>query len=414
MKEEDARGIAPGQGHAQIVDKEVVTITEEAAAHMAAQETAAARVAEWEQAARVEAEKKQARIVAEREAASAAAEEKAAEEKAAAAAAAAAAVRAEAEEVEAATRIATEKEEAAREAAEQEHARIVAEREVARAAAEEKAAEEKAAAAAAAAAARAEAEEVEGVLNVLGVRRILAEQEVALTEPEQAGACVASEDSARAEAEAVGRIASEKKQTVCAVHDGCHGDEVVEASDTDDASVSCELDQVRANPSVRVAQHGHNGGGEDEFSAITVHYSATDGPCEEPVTLRVLATKLALAEIEWDTLVWSRGMGEWAKLEDCLGHEAWGEQLEEYFDELIEEAAPDEEAAHSTAVAKKAAKHQVKEQTAEKNGCEAGPPSTLTAEPGLQHMSQNTSPAEGMVEAKQESTTALTHELSWT
>eukprot|EP01043_Picozoa_sp_COSAG02_P062833 COSAG02_NODE_8767_length_2451_cov_2.720663_1_plen_332_part_00 len=118
MKEEDARGIAPGQGHAQIVDKEVVTITEEAAAHMAAQETAAARVAEWEQAARVEAEKKQARIVAEREAASAAAEEKAAEEKAAAAAAAAAAVRAEAEEVEAATRIATEKESEAGEAAE--------------------------------------------------------------------------------------------------------------------------------------------------------------------------------------------------------------------------------------------------------------------------------------------------------
>jgi hypothetical protein len=128
------------------------------------------------------------------------------------------------------------------------------------------------------------------------------------------------------------------------------------------------------------------------LAAVAVYYNTSDGPCEEPVTLRILAELLALAEIDWDTLVWSGGMGNWAKLEDCL-HEVWADQFEDYFHEAIERATVDEKAADTTAVDKKTAIDQVKELMAEKN--------------------EGTTSAEETVEAKQESTTALIHGLTW-
>ena len=101
-----------------------------------------------------------------------------------------------------------------------------------------------------------------------------------------------------------------------------------------------ELDQLQKQEQATVAIDLNAVGG-DEAGAFHVHYTLANGQCEQPVTMHELALKLAHSDVDWQTLVWSPGMAHWAPLEECLGHEAWADQLQDYLQLAIEQASQD-------------------------------------------------------------------------
>ena len=99
--------------------------------------------------------------------------------------------------------------------------------------------------------------------------------------------------------------------------------------------------QPEPQPRDQLPTQEEKGGGE-----YLVHYAAPGGQCEQSVTMRELASKLAHGDIDWQTLVWSPGMSQWTALEECLGHESWADQLEDYLQLLHDESEPEQDPTH--------------------------------------------------------------------
>ena len=124
------------------------------------------------------------------------------------------------------------------------------------------------------------------------------------------------------------------------------------------------------------------------------YYAAANGQCEQPVTMRELALKLACHDVDWQTRVWSPGMAHWATFEDCLHNEAWADQLQQYLD-AIEQASQDDDT------------ELVVEPVEPQPVCTT----TVAAEPEMQQAKDD--PQAKATDYTKESTTAVTLERLW-
>ena len=235
-----------------------------------------------------------------------------------------------------------------------------------------------------------------------------AEEQKAVEEQEQK----AAEEKAVVEAAAAKRAAEEQEQDQKAAEEKAPTIQKCTEADEAAAAAGLKLDpepELEPEPELKpqmdqlqkqeqaTAAIDLNAGGGDEAGVFHVHYTSANGQCEQPVTMRELALKLAHSDVDWQTLVWSPGMAHWAPLEECLGHEAWADQLEDYLQLAIEQASQDDD----TELVVGAVEPQPVGTT------------TVAAEPEMQQP-QDEQQAEGTHNATKESTTAVTLELLWT